>query len=123
MKMFMFPKNLCNIKYLIFCRMDVSHNMLLKIPSSSLSSLAALTLCELHLSNNFISTIHSMDLSNKFRVIFNFYSSLHLLKLFFFCFSLLDIWIYPTIICYALMMQFLPQCPDWLFWIYRTIVI
>lgn len=42
--------------------------MLLKIPSSSLSSLAALTLCELHLSNNFISTIHSMDLSNKFRV-------------------------------------------------------
>lgn len=49
-------------------RLDVSHNMLLKIPSSSLSSLAALTLCELHLSNNFISTIHSMDLSNKFRV-------------------------------------------------------
>ncbi|XP_037955244.1 chaoptin isoform X2 [Teleopsis dalmanni] len=48
-------------------KMDVSHNMLLKIPSSSLSSLAALTLCELHLSNNFISTIHSMDLSNKFR--------------------------------------------------------
>ncbi|XP_017122826.1 chaoptin [Drosophila elegans] len=48
-------------------KLDVSHNMMLKIPSSSLSSLAALTLCELHLSNNFISTIHSMDLSNKFR--------------------------------------------------------
>lgn len=48
-------------------KLDVSHNQLLKIPSSSLSSLAALTLCELHLSNNYIATIHSMDLSNKFR--------------------------------------------------------
>ncbi|XP_037921990.1 chaoptin isoform X3 [Hermetia illucens] len=48
-------------------KLDVSHNQLLKIPISSMSSLAALTLCELHLSNNFISTIHSMDLSNKFR--------------------------------------------------------
>lgn len=55
-----------------FYRLDVSHNMLLKIPSSSLSSLAALTLCELHLSNNFISTIHSMDLSNKFRVSYQY---------------------------------------------------
>ncbi|XP_055380900.1 chaoptin isoform X2 [Condylostylus longicornis] len=50
-------------------RMDVSHNHLLKIPTSSLSSLAALTLCELHLSNNYIATIHSMDLSNKFRTL------------------------------------------------------
>ncbi|XP_013100006.1 chaoptin isoform X1 [Stomoxys calcitrans] len=60
-------------------KLDVSHNMLLKIPSSSLSSLAALTLCELHLSNNFISTIHSMDLSNKFRP--NKYRSLRYLDI------------------------------------------
>ena len=49
-------------------RLDLSHNLLTKIPVSSLTNLAALTLCELDLSHNNIGTIHSMDLSNKFRV-------------------------------------------------------
>jgi len=49
-------------------KLDLSHNLLTKIPVSSLKNLAALTLCELDLSHNNIGTIHSMDLSNKFRV-------------------------------------------------------
>lgn len=49
-------------------KLDVSHNQLTKIPVSSLTNIAALTLCELDLSHNHIGAIHSMDLSNKFRV-------------------------------------------------------
>ena len=49
-------------------KIDMSHNQLTKIPVSSLTNVAALTLCELDLSHNNIGTIHSMDLSNKFRV-------------------------------------------------------
>lgn len=48
--------------------LDLSHNQLSKIPVSSLTNIAALTLCELDLSYNNIGQIHSMDLSNKFRV-------------------------------------------------------
>lgn len=48
--------------------MDLSHNMFTKIPVMSLTNLAALTLCNLDLSHNGIVAIHSMDLSNKFRV-------------------------------------------------------
>ncbi|CRK93089.1 CLUMA_CG006599, isoform A [Clunio marinus] len=48
-------------------RLDLSHNQLTKIPVTSLTNVAALTLCELDLSFNHIGAIHSMDLSNKFR--------------------------------------------------------
>lgn len=48
-------------------RIDFSHNQLTKIPVTSLTNLAALTVCEMDLSNNHIGAIHSMDLSNKFR--------------------------------------------------------
>lgn len=48
-------------------QLDLSHNQLTKIPVTTLSNLAALTLCELDLSHNNIGAIHSMDLSNKFR--------------------------------------------------------
>lgn len=40
----------------------------MKIPVTSLTNMAALTLCQLDLSHNNIASIHSMDLSNKFRV-------------------------------------------------------
>lgn len=53
-------------------RLDLSHNLLTKIPVMSMTNLAALTLCELDLSHNSISAIHSTDLSNKFRV-WNYY--------------------------------------------------
>lgn len=56
--------------------LDLSHNQLTKIPVSALSNLAALTLCELDLSHNHIGAIHSMDLSNKFRVSIKFIVSL-----------------------------------------------
>lgn len=49
-------------------KIDFSNNLLTKIPVSSLTNVAALTLCELDLSHNNIGVIHSMDLSNKFRV-------------------------------------------------------
>lgn len=49
-------------------KLDVSHNLLTKVIASSLTNVAALTLCELDLSHNNIGAIHSMDLSNKFRV-------------------------------------------------------
>lgn len=49
-------------------RLDLSHNQFTKIPVTSLSNLAALALCELDLSHNHIGAIHSVDLSNKFRV-------------------------------------------------------
>lgn len=48
--------------------LDLSHNQLIKIPVSSLTNLAAMTLCELDLSHNHIGFLNSMDLSNKFRV-------------------------------------------------------
>lgn len=48
--------------------LDISHNQLTKIPVTSLTNVAAMTLCELDLSHNHIGAIHSMDLSNKFRV-------------------------------------------------------
>uniref|UniRef100_A0A182KBF3 Chaoptin n=1 Tax=Anopheles christyi TaxID=43041 RepID=A0A182KBF3_9DIPT len=49
-------------------RLDVSHNQFTKIPVTALSNMAALSLCELDLSHNHIGAIHSIDLSNKFRV-------------------------------------------------------
>ncbi|XP_052868495.1 chaoptin [Anopheles cruzii] len=49
-------------------RLDVSHNQFTKIPVTALSNLAAMALCELDLSHNHIGAIHSVDLSNKFRV-------------------------------------------------------
>lgn len=49
-------------------KLDVSNNQLTKIPVTSLTNVAALKLCELDLSFNHIGAIHSMDLSNKFRV-------------------------------------------------------
>lgn len=49
-------------------KLDLSHNQLTKIPVQSMTNMAALTLCELDLSHNHIGAIHSMDLSNKFRV-------------------------------------------------------
>lgn len=49
-------------------KLDVSNNQLIKIPVTSLSNVAALSLCELDLSFNHIGAIHSMDLSNLFRV-------------------------------------------------------
>lgn len=55
-------------------KLDVSHNQLTKIPVTSLTNVAALTLCELDLSHNHIGAIHSMDLSNKFRVSLSIYS-------------------------------------------------
>ncbi|XP_058821803.1 chaoptin [Topomyia yanbarensis] len=47
--------------------LNLSHNQFSKIPITSLSNLAALTLCEFDLSHNQITAIHSVDLSNKFR--------------------------------------------------------
>lgn len=49
-------------------KLDISNNHLTKIPVTSLTNVAALKLCELDLSHNYIGAIHSMDLSNKFRV-------------------------------------------------------
>lgn len=49
-------------------KIDISHNFLTKIPVGSITNLAALTLCEIDLSHNHIGAIHSMDISNKFRV-------------------------------------------------------
>ena len=49
-------------------KIDLSHNQLTKIPVGSITNLAALTLCEMDLSHNHIGAIHSMDMSNKFRV-------------------------------------------------------
>lgn len=48
--------------------LDLSHNQLTKMPVTALSNVAALTLCTLDLSHNHIGAIHSIDLSNKFRV-------------------------------------------------------
>ncbi|XP_053678654.1 chaoptin [Anopheles nili] len=48
-------------------RLNVSHNLLTKIPVSSMSNMAAMTLCELDLSHNLIEAVHINDLSNKFR--------------------------------------------------------
>lgn len=49
--------------------LNLSHNQLTRIPVTSMTNLAALTLCELDLSHNNIGAIQSMDLSNKFRVL------------------------------------------------------
>ncbi|KAJ6640078.1 Chaoptin, partial [Pseudolycoriella hygida] len=49
--------------------LDLSHNLLLKIPAISFSNLAALSICKLDLSHNSISSIHTLDLSNKFRAL------------------------------------------------------
>lgn len=49
-------------------KLDLSNNFLSRIPAASLTNVAALSLCELDLSYNNIASIHSMDLSNKFRV-------------------------------------------------------
>lgn len=59
-------------------KLDVSNNQLTKIPVTSLTNVAALTLCELDLSHNHIGAIHSMDLSNKFRVSERFHSCMFL---------------------------------------------
>lgn len=48
--------------------LDLSNNVMTKIPALALSNLAALTLCRLDLSHNQIANIQSIDLSNKFRV-------------------------------------------------------
>lgn len=53
-------------------KLDISHNQLSKVPVNSIANVAALSLCELDLSFNNILSIHSNDLSNKFRVIFTF---------------------------------------------------
>lgn len=45
-----------------------------KIPVTSMSNIAALTVCELDFSHNNIAAIHSLDLSNKFRVNLWFYN-------------------------------------------------
>ncbi|XP_055324765.1 chaoptin [Sitodiplosis mosellana] len=47
--------------------LDLSHNLITKIPVMSMTNMAALALCNLDLSHNGIVAIHSMDLSNKFR--------------------------------------------------------
>jgi Leucine-rich repeat (LRR) protein len=49
-------------------KLDLSKNQLVKVPSTALSNMAAMSLYELNLSHNNIGTIHNMDLSNKFRV-------------------------------------------------------
>lgn len=49
-------------------KLDVSHNHLIKIPVTSVTNIAALTLCELDLSHNHIGAFSSIELSNKFRV-------------------------------------------------------
>ncbi|XP_031631630.1 chaoptin isoform X2 [Contarinia nasturtii] len=49
--------------------LDLSHNLLTKIPSMSLTNVAVLALCNLDLSHNGIVAIHSIDLSNKFRAL------------------------------------------------------
>jgi Leucine-rich repeat (LRR) protein len=49
-------------------KLDISHNQLSKVPVNSITNVAALSLCELDLSFNNILSIHSNDLSNKFRV-------------------------------------------------------
>lgn len=41
----------------------------MKIPAISFSNLAALSICKLDLSHNSISSIHTLDLSNKFRAL------------------------------------------------------
>lgn len=46
-------------------RIDLSHNQFTKIPASSITNLAALTVCDVDLSDNHIGTIHAMDF--KFR--------------------------------------------------------
>lgn len=48
--------------------LNLSHNLLTKVPALSLSNLAALTMCRLNLNHNHIANIQSIDLSNKFRV-------------------------------------------------------
>lgn len=47
--------------------LNLAHNQLTKIPVTSITNLAALSVCDLDLSHNHIGAIHSMDLSNKFR--------------------------------------------------------
>lgn len=46
---------------------NLAYNQLTKIPVTSITNLAALSVCEIDLSNNHIGAIHSSDLSNKFR--------------------------------------------------------
>lgn len=60
------PDNLISSEHME--KLDFSHNLLSKIPVSSLRNIAALALCEFDLSHNNIVAIHSNDLSNKFRV-------------------------------------------------------
>lgn len=47
--------------------LNLANNQLTKIPVSSINTVAAMTICEINLSNNHIGAIHSMDLSNKFK--------------------------------------------------------
>lgn len=47
--------------------LNLANNQLTKIPVTSITNLAALSVCDLDLSNNHIGAIHSSDLSNKFR--------------------------------------------------------
>lgn len=56
-------------KHFFFHRLDLSYNFLTKIPVTTVSSLAALSVCILDLSYNSIPAISTTDLSNKFRVI------------------------------------------------------
>jgi Leucine-rich repeat (LRR) protein len=78
--------------------LDLSHNHFTKIPIASMSNIAAMTLCELDLSHNVISAIHSMDLSKQFRVcgyyIFTFKTAI---KYIFQNFRVYCDWICPTI--------------------------
>lgn len=57
-------------------KLDISHNQLSKVPVNSITNVAALSLCELDLSHNNILSIHSNDLSNKFRVHKNYFKIL-----------------------------------------------
>lgn len=47
--------------------LNLANNQLTKIPITSITNLAALSVCDIDLSNNHIGAIHSADLSNKFR--------------------------------------------------------
>lgn len=47
--------------------LNLANNQLTKIPVTSITNLAALSVCDIDLSNNHIGAIHSADLSNKFR--------------------------------------------------------
>lgn len=47
--------------------LNLANNQLTKIPVTSITNLAALSVCDIDLSDNHIGAIHSADLSNKFR--------------------------------------------------------